>query len=83
MRLNDILHPEFKPVPYGGKRTGRSRTTWSTYQRNAQVVIVGGGYAGLSCPSNLPTQVSMLAFSKPPSSGPELVRATDAVSAAG
>src|SRR5262245_31833709 len=49
MRNSDILHKDFKPQPYWWEAYQPVAGNLSDVPRQARVVIVGGGYAGLSC----------------------------------
>src|SRR5262245_56841384 len=49
MRNNDILHTDFKPMPYWWEAYKPVAGALIDVPRKAGVVIVGGGYAGLSC----------------------------------
>jgi glycine/D-amino acid oxidase-like deaminating enzyme len=49
MRHNDILHKDFKAMPYWWEAYKPVAGDLADVPRTARVVIVGGGYAGLSC----------------------------------
>src|SRR6476620_3719038 len=49
MRNNAILHRDFKPLPYWWEAYRPITGDLVEMPRRARVVIVGGGYAGLSC----------------------------------
>ena len=49
MRQNDILHKDFKATPYWWEAYRPTAGELLPVPRSARVVIVGGGYAGLSC----------------------------------
>ena len=49
MRQNEVLHPDFKPMPYWWEAYKPVAGNLVDVPRTARVVIVGGGYAGLSC----------------------------------
>src|SRR5262245_4972805 len=49
MRQSDILHKDFKPMPYWWEAYRPAAGELVDVPRKARVVIVGGGYAGLSC----------------------------------
>ena len=49
MPKTDILHPDFKPAPYWWEAYKPVAGDLVDVPREARVVIVGGGYAGLSC----------------------------------
>src|SRR5215470_272634 len=49
MRNNDILHKDFQPMPYWWEAYQPTAGDLLPVPRSARVVIVGGGYAGLSC----------------------------------
>src|SRR5215470_6034648 len=49
MRNNDILHKDFQPMPYWWEAYKPVAGDLIDVPRKARVVIVGGGYAGLSC----------------------------------
>ena len=53
MPRTDILHPDFKPVPYWWEAYKPAAGDLVDLPREARVVIVGGGYAGLSCAMEL------------------------------
>ena len=49
MRNRDILHEDFKPLPYWWRLIGLAAGDLVDVPRQARVVIIGAGYAGLSC----------------------------------
>src|SRR6185295_18497984 len=49
MRNRDILHADFKPLPYWWEAYKPVAGDLVDVPRKARVAIVGGGYAGLSC----------------------------------
>ena len=49
MRQSDILHKDFKAMPYWWEAYHPTAGDLLPVPRSARVVIVGGGYAGLSC----------------------------------
>src|SRR5215467_7678430 len=49
MRNNDILHKDFQPMPYWWEAYKPVAGDLIDVPRKTRVVIVGGGYAGLSC----------------------------------
>jgi len=49
MRQSDILHKDFKPMPYWWEAYRPVAGDLVDVPRKARVAIVGGGYAGLSC----------------------------------
>src|SRR5262245_29751064 len=49
MRNGDILHKDFKPQPYWWEAYRPAAGELVDVPSKARVVIVGGGYAGLSC----------------------------------
>ena len=49
MRVNDILHKDFRPEPYWWIAYRPTAGDLVDVPRRAQVAIVGGGYAGLAC----------------------------------
>ena len=49
MRDSNILHKDFRPEPYWWEAYRPVAGDVSEVPRQARVVIVGGGYAGLSC----------------------------------
>ena len=49
MRQSDILHKDFKAMPYWWEAYKPVAGDLVDVPRKARVVIVGGGYAGLSC----------------------------------
>jgi glycine/D-amino acid oxidase-like deaminating enzyme len=49
MRNRDILHEDFKPLPYWWEAYRPATGDLVDVPRKARVVIVGAGYAGLSC----------------------------------
>src|SRR5436190_16326445 len=49
MRHSDILHADFKPMPYWWEAYKPTSGELADVPRLARVAIVGGGYAGLSC----------------------------------
>ena len=49
MRQSDILHKDFKAMPYWWEAYKPAAGDLVDVPRRARVVIVGGGYAGLSC----------------------------------
>src|SRR5262245_31891870 len=49
MRQTDILHKDFKATPYWWEAYTPAAGDLVDVPREARVVIVGGGYAGLSC----------------------------------
>ena len=49
MRKRDILHEDFKPLPYWWEAYRPAAGDLVDVPRQARVVIIGGGYAGLSC----------------------------------
>ncbi len=49
MSQSQILHPDFKPAPYWWEAYKPVAGDLVDVPRSARVVIVGGGYAGLSC----------------------------------
>jgi glycine/D-amino acid oxidase-like deaminating enzyme len=49
MRSSDILHKDFKAMPYWWEAYKPAAGDLVDVPREARVVIVGGGYAGLSC----------------------------------
>jgi choline dehydrogenase-like flavoprotein len=49
MRQSDILHKDFKPMPYWWEAYKPVAGELIDVPRKARVAIVGGGYAGLSC----------------------------------
>jgi len=53
MPRTDILHPDFKPDPYWWEAYKPTTGDLVDLPRGARVVIVGGGYAGLSCAMEL------------------------------
>src|SRR6476620_8518 len=46
---SNILHPDFKPMPYWWEAYKPVTGDLTDVPRTARVAIVGGGYAGLSC----------------------------------
>ena len=49
MTQSEVLHPDFKPMPYWWEAYKPVAGDLVDVPRSARVVIVGGGYAGLSC----------------------------------
>src|SRR5215475_1662463 len=49
MRQSDIIHKDFKPTPYWWEAYKPVAGDLADVPRSARVVIVGAGYAGLSC----------------------------------
>ena len=49
MRNRDILHEDFKPLPYWWEAYRPAAGDLVDVPRQARVVIIGAGYAGLSC----------------------------------
>jgi glycine/D-amino acid oxidase-like deaminating enzyme len=49
MSRSQILHPDFKPMPYWWEAYKPVAGDLADVPRKARVAIVGGGYAGLSC----------------------------------
>src|SRR5262249_60205822 len=49
MRVNDILHKDFRPEPYWWIAYRPTAGGLVDVPRRARVAIVGGGYAGLAC----------------------------------
>ena len=49
MRQSDILHKDFKAMPYWWEAYKPIAGDLVDVPRTARAVIVGGGYAGLSC----------------------------------
>ena len=49
MRNRDILHADFKPLPYWWEAYRPTTGDLVEVPRTARVVIIGAGYAGLSC----------------------------------
>jgi len=49
MRVNDILHKDFRPEPYWWIAYRPTAGDLVDVPRRARVAIVGGGYAGLAC----------------------------------
>src|SRR5882672_10645162 len=49
MPHSDVLHKDFKPMPYWWEAYKPVAGDLVDVPRTARVVIVGGGYAGLSC----------------------------------
>src|SRR5262249_56351749 len=46
---SDIIHKDFKPTPYWGEAYKPVAGDLADVPRSVRVVIVGAGYAGLSC----------------------------------
>jgi glycine/D-amino acid oxidase-like deaminating enzyme len=49
MQQSDVLHKDFKPMPYWWEAYKPVAGDLTDVPRSARVVIVGAGYAGLSC----------------------------------
>jgi hypothetical protein len=78
MRQSDIIHKDFKPTPYWWEAYKPVADELADVPRSARVVIVGAGYAELSCAIELADAGSRRASSRLPSSVPGATRAAAA-----